>query len=379
MTDVAPPGAAIDQDRYALVTEKAREATAPDLPYRPRDPRAYRPGIGLIGAGGITVSHLEAYKRAGYQVLAISNPTLSKAAARRDAFFPEASISTDHQAVLDCPGVEVVDIATHPAERVALIEAAIDAGKHVLSQKPFVLDLDVGERLCDRAAKKGVRLAVNQNGRWAPHLAYMREAVKAGLIGEVIGVHVAIHWDHTWLKGTAFEQIDDLIFYDFAIHWFDFLASLIGLRATRVYATRGFAAAQTIRPPMLAQALVAFDGGQASLVFDAHTRYGPLDTSYVAGTMGSLSSIGPNLQEQAVTLYTEAGAARPALTGSWFNDGFHGAMAELLSAIEENREPSNSGRENLLSLALAFAAIDSSRAGLARPVGSVRRLAAAAG
>ena len=53
MTDEASPGEAIDQDRYALVTEKAREATAPDLPYRPRDPRAYRPGIGLIGAGGI--------------------------------------------------------------------------------------------------------------------------------------------------------------------------------------------------------------------------------------------------------------------------------------------------------------------------------------
>jgi predicted dehydrogenase len=379
MTDEASAGKAIDQDRYALVTKKAAEAPAPDLPYRPRDPAAYWPGIGLIGAGGITFSHLDAYKKAGYRVLAISNPTLSKAAERRDAFFPDAEISTDHEAVLACPGVEVVDIATHPAQRVALIEAAIDAGKHVLSQKPFVLDLDVGERLCDRAARRGVRLAINQNGRWAPHFAYLREAVKAGLIGEVIGAHAAVHWDHTWTKGTAFEQINDLIFYDFAIHWFDFLASLIGRRATNVYATRGFAAGQAIRPPMLAEALVAFDGGQASLVFDAHTRYGPLDTTYVAGTQGSLSSAGPNLQEQSVTLYTEAGAARPALTGAWFNDGFHGAMAELLSAVEENREPSNNGRDNLLSLALAFAAIDSSRTGIARPVGGVRKLSTAAG
>lgn len=378
MTDDASPVAAIDQDRYALVTEKAREAAAPDLLYRPRDTGEYRPGIGLIGAGGITVSHLDAYKKAGYRVLAICNPTLAKAAARRDAFYPDARISTDHEMVLACPGVEVVDIATHPAQRVALIEAAIDAGKHVLSQKPFVLDLDVGERLCDRAAKRGVRLAINQNGRWAPHLAYMREAVIAGLIGEVIGVHVAIHWDHTWIKGTPFEQVDDLIFYDFAIHWFDFLASLIRRRVTSVFATRGFAAGQTVRPSMLAQALVSFEGGQASLVFDAHTRYGPLDATFIAGTKGSLSSIGPNLQEQAVTLHTEAGVARPALTGSWFNDGFHGTMAELLSSVEENREPSNNGRDNLLSLALAFAAIDSSRTGVARSVGSVRRLAEAA-
>ena len=103
MIDDAPPIAAIDQDRYALVTEKAPEAAAPDLPYRPRDLGKYRPGIGLIGAGGITVSHLDAYKKAGYQVLVISNPTLAKAAARRDAFYPGARISTDHETVLACP------------------------------------------------------------------------------------------------------------------------------------------------------------------------------------------------------------------------------------------------------------------------------------
>ena len=105
---------AVDQDRYALVTEKAAEVAAPDLPCRPRDPRAYRPGIGLIGAGGITFSHLDAYRKAGYRVLAICNPTLAKAAARRDAFYPDARISTDPEAVLTCPGVEVIDIATHP-------------------------------------------------------------------------------------------------------------------------------------------------------------------------------------------------------------------------------------------------------------------------
>ena len=124
---------------------------------------------------------------------------------------------------------------------------------------------------------------------------------------------------------------------------------------------------------------MTFVGGQASLVFDAHAHYGPLDTTYVTGTQGSLLSTGPNLQEQTVTLYTKAGAARPALSGVWFNDGFHGAMAELLSAIEENREPANNGRDNLLSLALAFAAIDASRTGMTRPVGSVRKLTTAIG
>ena len=44
--------------------------------------------------------------------------------------------------------IEVVDITTHPPDRPALIADAIEAGKHVLSQKPFVLDLDEGAPAC---------------------------------------------------------------------------------------------------------------------------------------------------------------------------------------------------------------------------------------
>ncbi len=67
--------------------------------------------------------------------------------------------------------IEVVDITPHPVERVPILLAAIEPGKHVLSQKPFVLDLGEGEEL---AEQKGVRLAVNQNGRWAPHFCHDR-------------------------------------------------------------------------------------------------------------------------------------------------------------------------------------------------------------
>ena len=82
------------------------------------------------------------------------------------------------------------------------VEAALKAGKHELSQKPFVLDLAEGNRLVNLARNNGVKLAVNQNGRWAPHLSWMREAVRAGLIGDVQSVHIAVHWSHGWIAGT---------------------------------------------------------------------------------------------------------------------------------------------------------------------------------
>lgn len=364
---------------YALSGTAAPAVAAPVLDYLPPRPKAYAPRIALIGAGGISGAHLDAYRKAGFPIAVIANRTLAKAEARRDEFFPAAETSSDIEAVLRRPDIDVVDITTHPAERVALIETALKAGKHVLSQKPFVLDLETGRALADLATVKNLKLAVNQNGRWAPHFAYMREAHRTGLLGDLVSCHTSVHWNHGWIKGTAFEAIDDLIFYDFAIHWFDFLASLIGPRAQSVFATRTRAAGQDVAPPLLAQALVTFPGGQASLVFDAAAKFGPKDWTYVAGTKGSASSTGPNLGEQTVELATAAGVARPVLSGTWFNDGFAGTMGELLCAIEDHREPLNGARANLDSLALAFAAIASSRRGVPVVPGSVRSLAAATG
>ena len=227
----------------------------------------------------------------------------------------------------------------------------------------------------DLADKVGRRLAVNQNGRYAAHYSWMRAALRAGLIGELSSSHFRVHWNHGWIAGTPFEQIPAIILWDFAIHWFDLTAHLWANQSpTRVFATTARAPGQTIRPPMLAQALVEFPHGQASLVFDALLPFGARDESYLGGSRGALVSSGPDLNAQAVTLYTEAGFARPALEGDWFGTGFEGAMGELLCAVEEKRAPENSARGNLASLALSFAAVASSLEGTPKIPGEVRSL-----
>ncbi len=366
--------AATDTDTYALKSATLPEIAAPDLPYRPPMPRDYRPRIGMIGTGGISASHLDAYRTAGWEVAALWNRTRSKAEAKAAEFCPAARIEDSWEAMLSDSEIDVIDITLHPEHRAPLIEAALKAGKHVLSQKPFVSDLDAGEDLVKLAEDRGVRLAVNQNGRWAPHKAWMREAVRAGLVGDIVSAHVAIHWNHGWTAGTPFDAIDDLILYDFGVHWFDFIASVTGDRAESVYANSAHARGQANKVTLLAQALVRLDGGQASLVFDGGVPHGPRDTSFLGGTGGSLQSDGVDLGAQRVTLTTPEGIARPTLEGQWFNDGFRGTMGELLCAIEDGREPSNGARENLRSLALAFAAVRSRITGREVAVGAARRL-----
>lgn len=364
---------------YSLeATQAEREFPAPKLACQPPQPKHYRPRIGLIGCGGITKSHLDAYRTAGWEVVAMCDVHRESAEARRDEFYPQSEIFTDYQTLLKRADLDVVDIALHPAARVACIEAALNAGKHVLSQKPFVLDLDIGERLVALAEKRNCKLAVNQNGRWAPYVRYLSQAIGKGLIGEVQSVAIHLNWDHTWISGTPFEQVQHVVLYDFAIHWFDMCALFFqGREALSVFGGNAFASGQTLKPPMLGCANLLFENGTATLNFDAHSRFGAEESICITGTQGTLRARGAICAAHEVTLQTKRGIARPVLAGKWFNDGFQGTMGELLCAIEEKREPSNSARENLLSLALCFAALKSADSGRAQTPGQVRKLSTA--
>lgn len=367
-------------DDYTTATDAAGAAAssaAPELDYRPPRPRRYRPKIGLIGCGGITQHHLEAYREAGYDVAALCDLDRERAEQRRKDFYPEADLYTDAAEVFERSDIDVVDLATHPKPRAQLLLDAVAAGKHVLSQKPFVFDLDHGQRVIDAAAKAGVKVAVNQNGRWAPHVAWMRAAIREGLIGDIESVDASVYWNHNWCADTPFDDIPHLILYDFAIHWFDMVHCYTpGLTPRRISARTLATPTQRTRPPLLAQAMIEFDTAQASLQFRADTHFVSSDRTTIVGSKGTLVSHGPDLNQQTVTLHTESGESRPVLEGCWFPTGFDGTMSELLCAIEDDREPSNSAADNLSPLALAYAAMSATEQehAAAVDIGSVRRM-----
>jgi predicted dehydrogenase len=245
----------------------------------------------------------------------------------------------------------------------------------VLSQKPFVLDLAVGARLVALSEEHGGKLAVNQNGRWAPHFSYLAAAIDAGLIGDVASVDFTLQWDHTWTAGTAFEEMHHLVMLDFGIHWFDIAARFMrGREPQRVWASVRRTGFQKMKPPILAHAAIDYADAQVRLNFNGHVHEGQEDRTVVVGGRGTLRSFGPSLSEQTVVVHTREGQATVALEGTWFASGFQGAMGELLCAIEERREPSNSARDNLRSLALCFAALASADSGEPRVPGRVTRI-----
>ena len=370
------PGADADDDYGLSPTKEIKTIEPPLVNYQPPQPKSYRPKIGMIGTGGISEFHLKAYKKCGYDVAAFMSRTRSKAEARRDEFYPNADVYDDYRSILDRDDIEVVDVTPHPTERLPILRDCLEADKHVLSQKPFVLDLDDGQQLLELAESKGVRLAVNQNGRWAPHFSYLRNAVASGLIGRVTSVDMSLQWDQTWIAGNEeFEKIHHLILFDFGVHWFDIINCIMaGQTPKRVFASAVRYEEQVYTPPALASAIVDYEGAQVRMAFNAHTKLGEEDMTTVVGTQGTLRSRGPGLNDQPeVEVCLEAGQCRVPLEGCWFESGFEGTMGELLCAIEEDREPNNSARSNLQSLELCFAALKSADTGEAVIPGTVRQ------
>lgn len=348
-------------------------------------PRSFRPGIGLIGCGNITTSHLTAYRDAGWDTVALCDLREAVARQRATDHAPGARVYTNYQELLADTAVEVVDIALHAEYRAPVIEDALRSGHAVLSQKPFVLDLKTGRRLVNIAETENRRLAVNQNARWAPYVRYLHQICAERVLGEIQTVQIHIHWDHTWIRGMDFEKIHHIVLFDFGIHWFDMTRLFFGSQPVEsVFAQVRASAHPTVNPPLIASATVGFTNGCASLLFDGNASRGARESITITGTKGVVHATGDLHRAHDVELITDQGSFRPSIPGHWYNDGFRGAMGELLCSLEDSREPANSAADQLETLELVFAAIESAdcgrclRPGEVTAVGDRCRIAAAA-
>ena len=119
-----------------------------------------RGGVAILGCGTIAQSaHLPAYEQHGVGVAGVWSRTAATTATVRERFPFVGRVYASADELLADPEVRYVDLATGPEGRLEWLEAAIDAGKHVLAQKPLTLSVDDLVRLPDVLARADARWA----------------------------------------------------------------------------------------------------------------------------------------------------------------------------------------------------------------------------
>lgn len=319
--------------------------------------------IGLIGCGAIGQVQLLAYQQKGWQVSVICNRSLDKAIKARDTYFPDAVVTTDYQDVLTNPEVDLVDITLHLENRVDIVKQAILAKKPVLSQKPFACSIEQGQMLDTLAKKHNVPLAVNQNGRWAPHFKALLDLVNAGYIGDISSADFNAFFPHDEnLKGHLLADDPNLLLFDFSIHWFDIIAQLFKTNpAQQVYASVQHSQHQLISSPTLASVMIQFANAQASINMRASAKFEDQGSFHVTGSRGYIQYHGHSLGGDKITLVNEQGRCDIKIQPDWFPNALADAMADFLVAIEQNKTPSANPTSVLNGLNLCFSAMQSSQ------------------
>ena len=233
--------------------------------YRPQPPSGRHYRIGLIGCGGIANgAHLPAYRDFGYEVVACSDIDPGAVEATQARWGIEAA-GTDPRVVLDNPQVEVIDLAVHPHARLKLWPALLEAGKPILSQKPFAMTWEDAVSMATSAQASGVTLMINQQARWAPAHAAIKLLIDTGICGPLFSVaHVRRGYqdqpDKWWRDVVNFNIVDH------GVHFLDLIRHFSGRTPDAVSATTAMMQGQNAVSPLSHTLALHFDSGDLTAI-----------------------------------------------------------------------------------------------------------------
>ena len=165
--------------------------------------------VGVLGAGAwARLAHLPGFKRdPRCDLVAIADPQFELAqAAARDFDIPVATAS--HGELIGRDDIDMVDVCTPSATHFDLTWAALEAGKHVLCEKPVAYDYRDTLRARDLARARGLRTKMGFTFRYSPGMRYVKSLIDAGAIGTPF-IFNGYEQNSQWLRpSTPLRQVD---------------------------------------------------------------------------------------------------------------------------------------------------------------------------
>lgn len=187
-------------------------------------------GLGVIGMGGFGLFAVQQFMQTGnVKLVAIAGSKRDEAVAAAKRFGAEHLDTLDE--LLNHPDINLIYIATPPFLHYEQAMKALDAGKHVICEKPLAMNPEQGQAMLNKAAEKGLLMVTNLMQRYNPMFERVKHLIDKKLLGEVLHGYFENYagdeglspehwfWDRTKSGG---------IFIEHGVHFFDMFAGWLG-------------------------------------------------------------------------------------------------------------------------------------------------------
>jgi predicted dehydrogenase len=331
------------------------------LPFNPRP-------IVTFGAGSIVGdAHYPAYRKGGFPIAGLYDPDQAKARKLADVWGVKAYASVAEAAAVEGA---IFDLAT-PPERHAEVLRALPDGSAVLIQKPMGQNLAGATEILGICRKKNLIAAVNFQLRFAPMMLALKDAIRQGLLGEVVDFDVLLAIATPWQLWEFLLKAPRVEIALHSIHYLDLIREVLG-DPKGVHAKTMGHPNHTVAQTRTSAILDYGNTVRCNLSINHDHEFGRKHQACefrICGTEGAAYlKLGLNLdyprgEPDILEIYPKGGDGwvAVALEGAWFPDAFVGRMANLQRFVSgEDDELASSVEDAWSTMALVEAAYQSS-------------------
>jgi len=171
----------------------------------------------------------------GMKVVAMCDATPARVAAAKEELPGLQGYFTSLDEMLAMPDLDlVVNILPHNLHAPMTLKC-LEAGKHVVLEKPFCITVDEANAMIDKAREKGLMLSLFHNRRWDGDYLTIRDIIDRGLIGDVFHIECGqAGYNHPGFWWRSDKAISGGVMYDWGAHFLDWILNLVPAKVTQV-------------------------------------------------------------------------------------------------------------------------------------------------
>ena len=252
--------------------------------------------VGVIGTGYIGKIHIDALKRISGVNVSVVTDTNQELAADTALKFNVSRVAKDYKEIISDTTIDVIHNCTPNKYHYDITKEALEAGKHIMSEKPLAMTLQQAEELANLAESKKVVTGVNFCYRYYPLVQEMAARFRRGHAGEL--QLVTGTWFQDWLSKetdyswrlTRTEGGESNTTADLGSHWFDLVQFVTGMKVKEVFGDMQTIIKERKRPKKQVLAFQKADSGDFETIPVEVEDYSSVLFHFANGKPGSFTT-----------------------------------------------------------------------------------------